>query len=185
MAEARKACLHQAFRASFTLAASLYIRPADPALGGDLPLGMRSLAAQPIAQGDDLSLPGRQAGLDALPHFFTGVPGVQFFQHIVIHRDYVHQGERVPVASRLQRLGERDLSLQLLLGPKMHQDLIFNTPAGIGGQPDVFVRLKGGDPLDEADGANGDQVVLVPGLGVVFFGRVKQKEEFSRSKTTP
>ena len=124
MAEARKACLHQAFRASFTLAASLYIRPADPALGGDLPLGMRSLAAQPIAQGDDLSLPGRQAGLDALPHFFTGVPGVQFFQHIVIHRDYVHQGERVPVASRLQRLGERDLSLQLLLGPKMHQDLI-------------------------------------------------------------
>ena len=130
---------------------------------------MRGLAAQPIAEGDDLSLPGRQAGLDALPHFFTGVPGVQFFQHIVIHRDYVHQGERVPVASRLQRLGERDLSLQLLLGPKMHQDLIFNTPAGIGGQPDVFVRLKGGDPLDEANGANGDQVVLVPGLGVVFF----------------
>ena len=55
----------------------------------------------------------------------------------------------------------------------MHQDLIFNTPAGIGGQPDVFVRLKGGDPLDEADGANGDQVVLVPGLGVVFFGEAE------------
>ena len=43
--ETRKASLHQAFRASFTLVASLYIRPADAALGGDLPLGMRGLAA--------------------------------------------------------------------------------------------------------------------------------------------
>ena len=45
--EVRKASLHQAFRASFTLAASRYIRPADPALGGDLPLGMRGRPPSP------------------------------------------------------------------------------------------------------------------------------------------
>ena len=43
--EAQKVLSHKAFRVSFTLAASLYIRPADAALGGDLPLGMRGLAA--------------------------------------------------------------------------------------------------------------------------------------------
>ena len=39
--EARKVLLHKAFRASFTLAASLYIGPADAAAGGDLPLWFR------------------------------------------------------------------------------------------------------------------------------------------------
>lgn len=177
--------LHKAFRASFTLAASLYIRPADAALGGNLPLGMRGLAAQSIAQGDDLPLPGRQAGLDTLPHLLAGVPGVQLLQHVVVHRNHIHQREGAPVPARLQRLCEGYFPLQLLLGPEVHENLVFNTPAGVGGQPDIFIRLKGGDPLDESDGADGDQVVLVPGLGVVFFGRLKQKEEFSRSKTTP
>lgn len=183
--EAQKVLSHKAFRVSFTLAASLYIGPADPALSGDFPLGMGSLAAETVAEHDDFSLPGGQAGLDALPHFFTGVPGVQFLQHVVIHRDHIHQGERVPVAARLQRIREGDLSLQLLLGPEVHQDLIFDAAAGVGGQSYVFVHFEGGDPLDESDGPDGDEVVLLPGLGIVFFGRVKQKEEFSRSKTTP
>ena len=66
-----------------------------------------------------------------------------------------------------------------------HKDLIFDTPGGVSGQADIFLRLVAGDPLDEPDGPDGDQVVLVYALGVVLFGRVKQKEEFSRSKTTP
>ena len=67
----------------------------------------------------------------------------------------------------------------------MHKDLIFNAPAGIGSQAHVLVRLEGGDSLDQPDGTNGDQIVLISGLGIVLLGRVKQKEEFSRSKTTP
>ena len=59
--EARKACLHQTFRASFTLAASRYIGPADPTLGRNLPLGARRPLIQSIPQGDDQPLPRGQA----------------------------------------------------------------------------------------------------------------------------
>ena len=43
--EARKTCLHQAFRASFTLAASRYIGAGDPQLFCNLPLGQRDSIA--------------------------------------------------------------------------------------------------------------------------------------------
>lgn len=42
-----------ALRASFTLVAALYIRPADAALCGDLPLRQRRPVAESIAQRDD------------------------------------------------------------------------------------------------------------------------------------
>ena len=52
----------------------------------------------------------------------------------------------------------------------MHQNLIFHTPGGIGGQPGPLGAVKAGDPLDQPDGADGDQILLVRGNGVVFFG---------------
>ena len=73
--------------------ASLYIGPADAALGGDLPLGTGRAAVQAVAQGDDLPLPVSQAGPDALAYLDAGVPGVQILQHGVVHRDHVHQGQ--------------------------------------------------------------------------------------------
>ncbi|MPN52592.1 hypothetical protein SDC9_200254 [bioreactor metagenome] len=54
----------------------------------------------------------------------------------------------------------------------MHQNLIFNAPAGISGKADVFVRLKRRNPFDQPNGSNGNQVVLIPRLGVVFFNDV-------------
>lgn len=46
---------------------------------------------------------------------------------------------------------------------------IFNAPCGVSCQPDVLFRLVAGDSLDKPDGSNGNQVVLVYGLGVIFF----------------
>ena len=62
-------------------------------------------------------------------------------------------------------------------------DSIFNTPAGIGGKPHVFVRLEGRYALDEPNGSNRDQIILVSIGGIVFFGRVKQKEKNSGNPT--
>ena len=46
---------------------------------------------------------------------------------------------------------------------------IFNTPAGIGGKPHVFVRLEGRYALDEPNSSNRDQIILVSIGGIVFF----------------
>lgn len=48
-------------------------------------------------------------------------------------------------------------------------DSIFNAPAGVGSEPDIFIRLECGHPLDEPNGSDGDQIVLVAVGGVVFF----------------
>lgn len=42
-----------------------------------------------------------------------------------------------------------DLSLQLALGLKIHQNLVFDAAAGIGGQAHILVGLKGADALDQ------------------------------------
>ena len=43
----------------------------------------------------------------------------------------------------------------------MHQDLVFDAPGGVGGQLDVLGGLIGAHRLDQADGADGDQVLDV------------------------
>ena len=58
----------------------------------------------------------------------------------------------------------------------MHQDLIFNTSAGVGGEADALVGAEGVHRLDEADGADGDQILLIGCLRVVFFIQMKQKD---------
>ena len=62
------------------------------------------------------------------------------------------------------------------------EDCIFYTPCGIRRQPDIFLRLIAGDALNQPDGADGDQVVLVYGLGVIFLKRIPTREDFSRWK---
>ena len=177
---------HNASRASLTLAAARYIGPGDAALGSDFSLGQGRAGVQPVAQGNNHSLPLIQALGHASAHLGAGVTGVQLLQHIVVYADGVHQREGAAVSiPSVQGVRQGHLPLQLSLGAEVHQDFIFNTPGGIGGQADIFVRFECTDPLDQADGSDGNQVVLVSVGGVVFLGRVKQKEEFSRSKTTP
>ena len=176
---------HKAFRASFTLAAARYIGPGDAEGGGDFPLGQGDGAPQPVPQADDLGLPGGQALVHQAAEPEGRVPVVKVLQHGVVHPHHVHQLQGVALLVRLDGVGEGDLPLELFLAAEVHEDLVFDAPGGVGGQAGALVGVEAGDPLDEADGADGDQVLLVGALGVVFFGRVKQKEEFSRSKTTP
>ena len=152
---------------------------------GNFPLSLGWVAVQTISPDNNGTFPFGQTGVNALPYFLAGVSGVQILQHGVIHRNDIHQGQRTAVPSSFQSVSQGNFTLKLSLRAKVHQDLIFDTTAGVCGQPDVFVRLEGGNSFDQTDGADGDQIVLIAGLGVIFFGQVKQKDEFSRSKTTP
>ena len=162
----------KAFRASFTLAAVRYIGPGDAAPGGGLPLGEGGLAVQAVAEGNDLPLPLVQAGLDAAAHPDAGVPGVQVLQEGVVHPDGVHEGEGAPLPLPVQGVGQGDVPLGLALGAEVHEHLIFDAPGHIGGQAHLPVGAEGAHPLDEADGADGDQVVLVAVGGVVLLHNV-------------
>ena len=59
----------------------------------------------------------------------------------------------------------------------MHEDFIFNTPGRIGCQADFFVRPEGVHGLDQADGADGDQILLVGSLGVVLLDDMGHQAE--------
>ena len=173
------------FRASFTLAAVRYIGPGDAEGRGDLPLGQGDGAAQPVPQADDLRLPGGQPVPHQLVQPQGAVPVVDVVQHGVVHAHHVHQLEGVALLVRLDGVGQGHLALELLLAAEVHQHLIFDAAGGVGGQPGALAGVEAGDALDEADGADGDQILLVSALGVILLEQVKQKEEFARSKMTP
>lgn len=166
-----QACIIKAFRASFTLAAAGYIGAGYAVFGGDLPLGQRLGAVQAEAHADDVRLPLGQTGLHTFAHLDAGILGVQVLQHGVVDADHVHQGQGVSVVVRVQRVGQGHLPLQLPGRPEVHEDLIFNASGRIGRQTHIFVRLEGGDPFDQPDGADREQIVLVPVLGVILFYR--------------
>jgi len=57
------------------------------------------------------------------------------------------------------------------------QNFIFNAPGGVGSQLDILIRAVGTYRLDEPDGTDGDEIVLLVRLGVVFFGDVRDKAQ--------
>ena len=75
----------------------------------------------------------------------------------------------VPLLVRVNGVREGDLPLELLLAAEVHEDLVFDAPGGVGGQAGALVGVEAGDPLDEADGADGDEILLIGTLGIVLF----------------
>ena len=56
---------------------------------------------------------------------------------------------------------------------------IFYTTGCIGSQPVSFGLIKGLNPLDQPNGANRNQILLIGNLGVVFLKRIMLAECFS------
>ena len=166
---------HKAFRASLTLAPPRYIGPGDAEGRGDLPLGQGDGAAQPVPQADDLRLPGGQPVPHQLVQLQGAVPVVDVVQHGVVHAHHVHQLEGVALFVRLDGVGQGHLALELLLAAEVHQHLIFDAAGGVGGQPGALTGVEAGDALDEADGADGDQILLVSALGVILLKGLLQE----------
>ena len=59
----------------------------------------------------------------------------------------------------------------------MHQYLIFNTAAGIGSQAHALIRSVCIYPLDQSYRPNGDQIIQIVGLGIVFLYYVRHKSQ--------
>ena len=61
----------------------------------------------------------------------------------------------------------------------MHQDFIFYTSGSVGCKAGAFTGIKRGDALDQPDGSDGNEVLLVGSLGVVLFHNVRDEAEIS------
>ena len=152
---------------------------------GDFPLGQGDCPAQPVPQPNDLRFPGGQTVPHQLPEAEGAVPVVDVVQHGVIHPYHVQQFQGVSLFVRVDGVGEGDLSLCFFLAAEVHEDLVFDALGGIGGQPGALFRLEAGDALDEADGADGDQILLVGVLGVVLFHDVGHQPQVPLDQDVP
>ena len=153
-----------------------HIRPADAAFCGDLPLRQRRPVAQPVAQRDDHPFALRQNLVHDLVEFFIRLPCAQVLEQILVRAQNIHQRQRIPVLPGLNTLRKRNIPRRLLHRPEIHQDLILYTPCCIGCEPGTLAGVEGRDPFDKPDGADRDQILLIGGLRIVFFIRMKQKD---------
>jgi len=72
----------------------------------------------------------------------------------------------------------------LLLHPPivpLCEDSIFNTSAGVGGEADALVGAERVHRLNQSDGADGDQILLIVRLRVVLFEDAFLKANLPRS----
>ena len=170
---------------ALAIAAARYIGAGDAALGRDLPLGQGRAGIQAVPEGDDHGLPLVQASLDAPAHLGAGVTGIQLLQHIVVHADGVHQRQGVAVPIPVNGIRQGDFSLELFLAAEVHENFVFNAAGGVGGQAGALLRVEAGDALDEADGADGDQVLLIGALGIVFLDDVGHQAQVPLDEYIP
>jgi len=155
-----------------------YIAAADAQLLRHLPLAMGRGSEQAVAQPDHLPLLICQTPLHR-PTKLPGIlPGVQLLQQVLVPRHHILKRQRPSLGPRLDQLRQRHIRAALPPGTKIHQDLIFNTPGSVGCELDILIHPVGADGLDQADGANGDQVLLLRFGGVVFFARLMQAGRF-------
>ena len=138
------------------------------------------MAVQSIAAADDVRLTLCQPLRHQPPHKDAVIPVLQVIQHGVAFAHHIADGQVAAVAVCFEGIAEGYLALQLFPRTKVHQDFIFNTPAGVCCQTDALVGLEGVHGLDEADRADGDQILLLFGLRVVFFEDAVSKANLSR-----
>ena len=181
MPEAREALIFKASRASLTLVPARHIAAADAVVRRHLPLGLGQPPIQPAPPPQDVRLPLCQLFRDQPAQQRPILFVLQLLQHGVLLAHHVAEIQGIPLGARLQRVAERHLPLHLPLRPKMHEDFILNTPAGVGRQLDAPVGAEGVHRLDEPYGADGDQILLIGRLGVVFLEDASLKANLPRS----
>ena len=152
------------------------VAAADAALLRDLPLCQRRAAAQSVAQGDDRLFARRQDLLHDGAQLAVQLACAEILKKILLRADRVHEGQCTAVPPGLDAVRERNILRALSLRTKIHQDLIFYASGSIGRQSRALTGVEGRDAFDEPDRADGDQILLIGGLCIVFFIRMKQKD---------
>src|SRR5699024_5141450 len=139
---------------------------------GGLFLGVLHPVHQAEAQLHDLALPGAEPLHRPAQHRPLGVL-LQALAHLVlVGAQHVRKQQLVAVAVHVERLVDAGLLAAAGSLAQVHQDLVADAAAGVGGQLDVALGGEGVHRLDEADGPDGHQVLGGHPAGLVLFGQV-------------
>ena len=151
------------------------MRDAQPV--GHLFLRMFTPAPQPEAQLHDFPVARRQAG-----HGAQQKPALRFLLHphvhgILIAAQHIGEQQLVAVPIHVEGIVDGNLVAQLGMLAQKHEDLIFDAARSIGGQLDVALRAECVHSLDEADGADGDEILHARVARFIFPGYVDDKPQ--------
>lgn len=145
---------------------------------GDLALRLRGLAGKSVAQGYYLGLPLGESCLNTAAELGAALSGTYGVQHIVLRAENVHKGQAVAVTVCLNGVGEGNVTGRLPGAAKEHEYLVFYTAGCVCSQTHTLVRAVCGNSFYQTYRADGDEVILIGVLGVVFFKGLSLEEVF-------
>ena len=90
-------------------------------------------------------------------------------KQILVAGEHIHHAEAGTVLTRFNGIGQGNIPGAFPLGAEIHENFVLNTSPRIGGQPRPLAPVKGGDGLNEPNGANGDEIILIRRGRIVFL----------------
>ena len=154
------------------------IAAADAVESCHLLLGVGDMAVETVAAADDISLPWIQTVLHGAAYLKAVFLILQVGKEGVVSTHHVQEIQCVAASVGFDGVGEGDFALKFALRAEVHQYFVFDAATGIGGKADVFVAAEGVDGFDKADGADGDEIILIVGLGVILLGGLMPVKTF-------
>ena len=103
--------------------------------------------------------------------------GIVLFFAAVLHAEavlqHIGEGEGRVFLSGIKSLLKREGGGVLPLPPEVHPELVFDAPAGISGEARPAGGVEGVHGFHQANGADGNQIVLLRGESIVFLCDVR------------
>ena len=81
----------------------------------------------------------------------------------------VLEREGVAVLVCVDGIAHEDVLRKFAPAAEVHEDFIFNAPARIGSEFGALFAVEGGNGLNEPDGPDGDEIVLILEAGVILL----------------
>ena len=158
------------------------LQPGDVGLAdsdhiGHLLLGALLSVEESETQLHDEAFPFPELGDGFRKHPPLGVQLQRAVDQIRFGAENIRKEKLVPIPVNIERFVDRHLVFQRLAFAQVHQNFIFDAARSVGGKFDSPARAEGVDRLDQADGADGDQVLLIAGLGIILFDDVRHQAE--------
>ena len=161
------------------------VRPGNAQLFRHFTLGHGCAAVQSVAMHQDLRLPWGQTAFQILVQLFRLDQRIHHLRQVRAVVDNVHQCQLVAVAVRLDGFAHVDLVGVFFLAPEVHQDLIVDALAGVGGEPCTFGAVEGVHCLYQSDRADGNQFLLFRLGHPVFFDDVCHQPHIVQDQLFP